>query len=267
MGVLIRFVAWLVGSLIGVRRGHVLASLEAARIAEAPRVADAMYRSLARGLFELVGLLLRPGRPIGERVILPEAAELGGAMVVATAHTGNWDLMACAAAERVPLTVVTKRLSIGVLDRIWQRLRARRGVSLVQAGSAVSVAREALARGEAVAMLIDQAPERERASIVEPFLGQPARVDLAPALVALRARVPLVAAFGYRREDGRHQVEVCARVAPPAHPSRAWAEDAMRTVTRALDAFVRRHPEQWLWMHRRWKDAPAASLSWAAQHG
>lgn len=251
---MIRSVAWLVGSLLGVRRSHVLGALAQAGIGPAPCVADAMYRSLARGLFELIELGLRPSRPIGDRAVMP-ALPPGRGAVVATAHTGNWDLLACAAAERVPLTVITKRLSIGWLDRIWQGLRRARGVDLVGAGAAARAAQVALGRGEAVAMLIDQAPERERASIIEPFLGQPARVDLAPALLALRARVPLVAVFGRRREDGRHEAEICAVIEPPARPSRAWAEQAMRSVTRALDAFVRKYPEQWLWMHRRWKDA------------
>jgi KDO2-lipid IV(A) lauroyltransferase len=104
-------------------------------------------------------------------------------------------------------------------------------------------------------MLIDQAPERKRATVVTEFLGQPARVDLAPALMALRARVPLVAVFARRCPDGSCVAELGPVIVPPARPSRRWAEQSMIELTRALEAFVRQNPDQWLWMHRRWKDA------------
>jgi KDO2-lipid IV(A) lauroyltransferase len=122
-------------------------------------------------------------------------------------------------------------------------------------GEAARAGGRALARGELVAMLIDQAPERRRGTVVTDFLGQPARVDLAPALLALRARVPLVALFPRRLPDGTLTLELGPVHVPPRRAGRRWAELTMIDVTRALDAFVREFPEQWLWMHRRWKDA------------
>lgn len=108
-------------------------------------------------------------------------------------------------------------------------------------------------------MLVDQAPERTRATIRASFLGAAACVDLAPALCALRARVPIIAAFPLRLPDGSLTVHVAGVIEPPEAPSRRWAEDAMRQITDWLDELVRKHPEQWLWMHRRWKAAPAAA--------
>jgi KDO2-lipid IV(A) lauroyltransferase len=153
--------------------------------------------------------------------------------------------------------VITKRLSVGWLDRVWQRLRARRGVGLAQVGSAATVAARALRRGELVAMLVDQAPDRRRAVIAVRFLGETAWVDLSPALCAARARAPLVVAFPRRLDDGTHSVEIAAVLTPPPIPRREWPPRAMTEVTRLLEAFVLSHPDQWLWMHRRWKAAPA----------
>jgi Kdo2-lipid IVA lauroyltransferase/acyltransferase len=218
-----------------------------------------MYRSLGRALFELAGMALSPRARLAERVSIDERAlsllERGRGVVVATAHTGNWDLLACAAAEKVPLTVVTKRLGVRLLDRLWQRARARRGVRLVGAGRVAQDAGVALARGEVVAMMIDQAPERERGVVAAMFMGQRASVDLAPALLAMRARAPICAVFARRLPDGRHAGELFGVIEPPARPSRAWAEAAMKTLTAWLEEFVRAEPEQWLWMHRRWKGA------------
>jgi KDO2-lipid IV(A) lauroyltransferase len=149
---------------------------------------------------------------------------------------------------------VTKRLSVGPLDSLWQRLRAARGLQLLEEGAAAGSAARALGRGELVAMMIDQAPERERGAIRLPFLGEAAWVDLAPALCALRSRSPLVVAFPRRLDDGTHDVEIAAVLTPPARARRAWAVEATAEATRLLEAFVRRNPDQWLWMHRRWKE-------------
>jgi KDO2-lipid IV(A) lauroyltransferase len=216
-----------------------------------------MYRNLGRGLLEL---LLLPFVRNRHAVRIPDATWAlvppGGA-VLATAHTGSWDLVACTVARNVPLTVVTKRLHVGILDRIWQRLRRSSGVALLSGpGSARGVAR-ALGRGELVAMIVDQAPERVRAVVSVPFLGAKALVDLAPALCAARAHVPLVAVFPCRAADGTHTVHVPGVLTPPAAPSREWAERAMVQVTLWLEEFVLRHPDQWLWMHRRWKTTQA----------
>jgi KDO2-lipid IV(A) lauroyltransferase len=250
--------AFVVGDLLRVRRAHVESAMQRAGVSAPRSVARAMYRSLGRGLIELLGMSVRHERDLlAVRVPVHTIAELragGRGAVVAVAHTGNWDLVACAVALHAPLTVVTKRLSIGFFDRLWQGARRARGVRLVQAGSAAGPVRAALRRGELVAMLVDQAPSPPRAVIRVPFLGAPALVDLAPALYALRARVPLVAAFPLRDPDGGHSVEIAAIIPPPPRPSRRWAEEAMAEVTRKLEAHVLRHPEQWLWMHRRWKD-------------
>jgi KDO2-lipid IV(A) lauroyltransferase len=252
--------ALLVGDVLRIRRAHAEAAMARAGVPAPSSTARAMYRSLARGLFELLGTVFtRPDARLSPQFPWPAIADVladrRGA-VIATAHTGSWDLVACAVASHTPLTVVTKRLSVGWLDRVWQGLRARRGLGLAQVGSAASAAARALRRGELVAMLVDQAPERARAVITVSFLGEAALVDLSPALCAARARAPLVVAFPRRLEDGTHTVDVAAVLRPPRIPRRDWPARAMTEATRLLETFVLSHPEQWLWMHRRWKTAP-----------
>jgi KDO2-lipid IV(A) lauroyltransferase len=233
----------------------VLRSLERARIGEPERVANAMYRSLGTGVFELIGLLLTPWRRVHVEGLERAVSALGSrgtGAVIATAHTGNWDWVACGTARAWPLTVITKRLSVGWLDRLWQGLRRGRGVRLAEAGRAAGPALRRLARGELVATMIDQAPERRRAIAHVPFLGETAEVDLVPALLAMRARCPLLVAFPKRTAAG-HGIVVMGWLIPPERPNRQWAVSAMRQATAWLEEFVREQPEQWLWMHRRWK--------------
>ena len=258
---------WLAFFVLRVRRRHVVDAVTRAGIDRGTLVARQMYRSLGIALGEFLSLSMFPLRAPKGTVRLDPAllAECSGGAVAATAHTANWDLVACEVAQRLPLTVVTKRLSVGWLDRLWQQIRMRRGIELAEQGTALGAARQALGRGAVVAMMVDQAPERSRAVIVCRFLGEDARVDLAPALLAQRFRRPLVAAFPQRLSDGSYRLHFAGVLRPPERSSRDWAESAMAQVTAWLDEFVRRHPEQWLWMHRRWKGTPTAPVRRAAR--
>ncbi|MGE3675646.1 MAG: hypothetical protein AB7K71_38615, partial [Polyangiaceae bacterium] len=170
----------LVGGVLRVRRRHVEGAMRRAGVD--PANAPEMYRRLGRGVFELLWLSLPGKRRLSDitRIdpeLLPWLDSPRG-VVVATAHTGNWDLTACAAACALAerdrrLLVVTKHFSHGWLDRIWQGLRRKYGVDLVSAGSVWGEARRALPHGNAVAMMIDQAPERAQGSARGRFLGEP----------------------------------------------------------------------------------------------
>ncbi len=258
--ILATVLGFLVGDVLRVRRDHVERAMRRAGIDDASRTARRMYRSLGRSMVEFVAMSLRPADAVIDVRVPSEVIDVirrdGRGAVIATAHTGNWDLAACAIAMHTPLTVVTKRLSVGLLDRFWQKARRARGVTLVGVGEAARGIARAVRRGELAAMLIDQAPERGRGVSRTRFLEADAWVDLAPALTALRVRAPLVVAFPLRAPDGSHLIEVRGVFQPPCRGGRVWAIETMREATRLLEVFVREHPEQWLWMHRRWKDAP-----------
>jgi KDO2-lipid IV(A) lauroyltransferase len=260
-----RFLGWFVGSVLRVRRAEVEERLTRAGVPEPSRVAARMYAALGAGLYELLWTAAPGPRALARKVLLtPRAADAlaairGRGAVVATAHTGNWDLTACAVAARAPLWVVSKRLRVRWLDRLWQGLRGARGVRIVDAAGALRGAREAVATGGLVAMILDQAPERRRGVLVAPFLGHPALHDLAPALLAARLGRPLALALSRRLPDGTHEVDVPLLLEPPARAGRAWAEEATGQAIAALEDFIRAHPAQWLWLHRRWKGVPAGA--------
>lgn len=235
---------------------------------ERPRAtARAMYRSLGVSAVELVGLGTRRGNEVvsarvrideASRASLEAARARGRGVVLAATHTGNWDLAACAIARTMPLLVVTKRLRVRALDAFWQRTRRAYGVRLAGASGALDRARRTLARGGAVAMMIDQVPLRRRHAIDVEFLGQPAHADKGPAALAARSGAPMLVAAARRdAATGLHELSVLCVLEPPERAGAAWIEDATRRATAALDAFVRAHPSEWLWLHRRWR-APAA---------
>ncbi len=234
--------------------------MRAAGIDAPEREARAFYAELGVSAIEFLQLALRGPRALSHveidgpsRARWRDALATNRGVVVAASHTGNWDLAACAVAREVELLVVTKHLSVRWLDRFWQSTRAALGVRLADAAGAMARARETLRRGGAVAMMIDQAPSRAQNAVTVEFLGRTAHADRAAAALAASVGAPLVVAVSRRDELGRQIVEVLDVLLPPRRAGRAWIERATREATRALDAFVRRHPSQWLWLHRRWK--------------
>jgi len=251
---------WLAGSVLRIRRAHVEASMRAAGIEHAAAQARAMYAALGASAVEFLWLAWGGARAlehvrIDEASVGPWRAALGRGrgVVVAASHTGNWDLAACAVAREVELLVVTKRLSVRWMDRVWQSTRAALGVRLAEARGALARGREVLRRGGAVAMMIDQVPLSRRHALPVEFLGRTAMTDRAPAALAASAGAPLVVAAARREPDGGHVLCVLDVVVPPPRASRAWIDQATLAATGALDRFVRAHPSQWLWLHRRWK--------------
>jgi KDO2-lipid IV(A) lauroyltransferase len=251
---------WLAGSVLRIRRVHVEQAMRVAGVADPGARARAMYGALGRSAIELLWLGGSSGRVGAHSRIddgsLPrwrEAIGTGRGVVIAASHTGNWDLAACAIARDVELLVVTKRLSVKSVDRLWQSARAAHGVRLADARGAIQRARGVLLRGGAVAMMIDQVPDSSRRAVVVEFLGRPALADRAPATLAAARGVPLVVAASRRDEHGEHVLYVLDVLVPPDQKRHAWIDDATAKATLALDRFVRAHPDQWLWLHRRWK--------------
>jgi len=248
--------------VLRIRRRHVIASMERAGLD--PRHARRMYRELGTSALEFLWISARRDVPATELMRIEgvdryfAARARGRGVIVATAHTGNWDLAACACAARTELSVVTKRQSSPSVDAFWQQTRAARGVDLIAApdGGVLRAIRERLARGRAVALLVDQDPERTRSVVSAPFLGEVAVHDTLAATIAARTGAPIAVAFARRDERG-NVLEIVDVIEPPEHADHAWIESTTRSIAAKLDAFVRASPSAWLWLHRRWKTRPA----------
>lgn len=241
-----------------------------------PRVAAAeMYRALGASIFELLWLAGRGGSIAAHTRFAPGAedrwarARRGGrGLVVAASHTGNWELAAAAVAAHEARSghdflLVVKRLHVSGFDAFCRRARTASGITLSDGTGALARGHEALLRGDAVGMVIDQVPAPQRHEVRAEFLGGAALLDRAPATLAARAGVPMVVLAVRRDASGAQLLDVLEVLEPPPRASRRWIDAATRDATRALDRFVRAHPSEWLWMHRRWKgcDETAASPS------
>jgi KDO2-lipid IV(A) lauroyltransferase len=209
----------------------------------------------ARLFFGAPAPLLARIRVRGIEHIRAAMAEGRGAFYL-TGHFGNWELLAAAhVLAGYPLSVVARPLDNPALDDLVVRARARSGLRVIPKRDAVRGVRAALARGECVGILLDQ--DAGRAGVFVPFLGCAASTSRALAVLALKTRAPVVPAFLHRLPGGAHEL-----VLEPAIPlvtsgdlERDIVENTAR-FTAALERHVRLRPEQWFWVHRRWKTRP-----------
>jgi Kdo2-lipid IVA lauroyltransferase/acyltransferase len=207
-------------------------------------------------------IMQRPGyvRMEGEEILRAGLAQ-GRGLVAATGHCGNWELLAAwSAAVGLPLTVVVRRVYDMRFHHLILRFRAAAGIEVLVRDDPhfVRAVGEALQRNRIVAMLIDQ--DIQGASVYVPFFGRPAHTPVGAALLALRARVPLATVFIEREPDGRHLARVTA-VPNDVRRHRDGVHELTARLTAAIEAQIRRAPEQWVWWHQRWRRQPQRALS------
>ncbi len=175
----------------------------------------------------------------------------GRPLFVLTAHCGNWELLgAVFSARGIGLTGIVRDLDPGA-EGIMRRLRRHYGTRTIVRGSP-GAARELLRvfrSGGVLAMLIDQDVRVD--GVWVPFFGRLAYTPAGAAQIALRRGATVVPIFMERREDGSHLMRCLPALKLPEDVRGATA-----AMTAAIEEQVRRRPEQWVWMHRRWRQRP-----------
>lgn len=176
----------------------------------------------------------------------------GRPLLILTGHCGNWELLAATINCRgLDMRVVARELAGEGYQRLLLELRSRFGTETITRGAG-GAARKLLATlrgGGALGMLIDQDTEVD--GVWVPFFGRPAYTPVAAALLAQRHRAVVIPAFIERTGDRSHVARFHAPLELPDDPVAATA--AMHD---CIEAQIRRVPEQWVWMHRRWRRQP-----------
>ncbi len=195
---------------------------------------------------EFVGLEHLTGAPTAER----------GALLV-TGHCGNWEWLNLGlGASGVPITVAARQVYDPRLDEVARRLRGRFGGETALRGKGAGAKLlHALHHGRVIGLLIDQDIEAPGAFVE--FFGRPAWTPTGAALLAVRTQCPVVTGFAVRRADETMRLEFDPPITPPSGED-LDADVARLTaaLTARIERQVRAHPEQWVWMHKRWRHQP-----------
>lgn len=178
-------------------------------------------------------------------------------LLVLSAHFGSWELApAVALCLNTPLQVIVRPPDHPTVRRLVEVYRQRCGYGTIPKRQALDASLRALRRGEIVAVLMDQSSLRREAIEVE-FFGIKTFTPVGPALLALRTGCPVVSAFLVCDKPGQHRLIFSGEI--PIHRSgnlRWDVEENTRRFNHVLEAFIRRYPEHWFWLHRRWKKRP-----------
>ncbi len=180
----------------------------------------------------------------------------GRGVLFFTGHFGFWELHALQhGAAFEPVGVLARTLDNPRLNTLLEEIRGATGNSCIYRQGAVRHVLKTLAGRHGVALLIDQHMHSPDAIWVR-FFQRPAATTSTLASLALRTGAPVVPVFALPLPGGRYRFVYEPPVQPPDGEGPEAVHEFTQRCTDVLEMYVRRHPDLWLWMHRRWRDAP-----------
>jgi KDO2-lipid IV(A) lauroyltransferase len=233
-------------------------NLELAGFSNREEIADGVFRSLARLVIHFARLP-RMNRENIHHYIRYEgldnftsALAKGRGVLVATAHLGNWELSAFAHAwMTAPMNIVVRPLDNARVDDLVERRRALSGNKIIRKKEAAREILRALGAGQAVGVLIDQNVGLNEGVFVD-FFGVQACAGTAFAKFAQHSGAAVVPGFALWSDAEQRYI---LRFYPEIQLNGNVQDDTQR-IHSALEQVIREYPDQWLWIHRRWKTRP-----------
>jgi tetraacyldisaccharide 4'-kinase len=188
------------------------------------------------------------------------ALAAGRGAVMVTAHYGNWELNGVAHGLLFGrMGVVARPLDNPLLDRRLCAARTQGGNVVIYKQRAVNQVLRLLREGRAVAILIDQNVQAKDGIFVD-FFGRPAATTTVAAALAVKTGCALVPAHARRLGDGRYRIIYDPPVTwTPSGDRQADIASVTQRLTWIIEGWVRETPDQWLWIHRRWKTQPGGA--------
>lgn len=217
----------------------------AAELIHLPRLDDAQLREMVR--FE---------DEAGWEAAITAPRDTGA--LILSGHFGNWELLVYAHGRRGhPVSMVHRTIANPLVDRWLNEIRGAAGTRLLRKSHAATAVLRALRARQLLVLPFDQNSTR-RQGVFVPFFGLPASTNAGMARIALRGGIPVVPVFIVRQgRAARHVVHMLPMM--HAESTGDFDRDVVETTarfSRVFEDMVRRHPEQWLWAHRRWKTRP-----------
>lgn len=227
--------------------------------AETENLAKKVFTSFSQTIFEICWAMSQKIEDIDVfidrsdiRFIKEALSKKKGALIL-TGHLGNWELMLYAVfLEGIKSHAVYRPLDFKPMDRFVISMRSRSGSNLIPAKDALRKIMAALRKNEIVGLLIDQNSDPRNGVVID-FFERPAFASKGLAIIARQTGAPVIPAF-LVREDGRFKF-LCGPEIPFVRTGdpRKDIEINTQRYNLAIEKAVRQYPEQWFWVHRRWK--------------
>jgi KDO2-lipid IV(A) lauroyltransferase len=241
---------------------------DAVDAAEIERIAQAHYGHLGRLLWEFLSF---PWLPRSRQLAMARVENLdallaalarGRGVLILTGHFGNFEVATAAGMSQFPQArgrfhFVRRPIRPAWLDALVTRRFRNAGFGVLPKRGGLEAILDRLAAGDIVVFPFDQHAGRKDGVLAE-FFGHPAGTFRSLAVIALSTGAPVVPAASWREEGGQHVLRFESELAPIEHSD---ANEAIlrntRAYNQALERMIVRRPEQWWWVHRRWKAWPS----------
>lgn len=230
---------------------------------ELNRIADESFVHIAITFLELLWFPRLSKEQLLKRVVIndqdlfSEIITLGRGAICLTAHFGNWELatQTIILSTDIPSYIIVKTQSNKLVDRKINKLRAQFGAHIVPMGLSIREIIRALQKGGAVFLAADQSAPKE--SFMVEFFGRPVPTFQGPAVFSLKSGAPIILFMMVRQVDGSYTL-IMERV--PSDDLKTYSEKNVLELTKRqvklTEEIIRKYPEQWMWMHKRWKHVP-----------
>lgn len=183
-----------------------------------------------------------------------EAKSGGKGVLLLSAHLGNWELLGTFHQGREgSMSVVYRKTNNPLVNGLIDSIRKSYGLNTIPSKDSARKIMSALKKGGSVGILLDQhAPDSE--AVIVDFFGRPASTSYGLALIALKTGTPVVPVFMTREKNGRFR---CVYDPPVYLKKGKDLQEEIRSATETFNEIIEKHirksPEQWFWLHRRWK--------------
>ena len=234
---------------------------------EAARLNRGVYKHFGQTLFELAHIFRVNNKNLDKYVVfeggenLIRALAKGRGVFLLSAHLGNWEMITAAVSIRYGvLSAIASPQHSPSVERLIYAIRTRFGMEVIPKKKGLKKMISAINQNRIVGILLDLNTKWDQGVFVD-FLGRPACTNKALALMALKMDTPIIPGFSVRKEDGLYHIILEEEVKLIRTGDRtADIEENTALFTRIIEAQVKRYPDQWLWVHRRWKTLPYCPL-------
>ena len=229
---------------------------------EIVRVAKESFANHGRGLAELLRFPVLDSAALLAMVQLEgiehfqTALSQGRGVLALGAHLGNFDIVATVmAAKGYPSAVLSKLPSVRSASRWWLETRENKGVRIFAGEGTLKDTLRFLREGGSVGFVLDQSAVH-RDGVFVPFFGRPACTLSTLAVLARRTGSPIIPMHTFREGEGHRIIIEPPLIAEPNPDKETDILERTKSYVRWTETVIRRHPEQWTWLHNRWKTKP-----------
>jgi len=226
------------------------------------------YDAFFENALEMASIPYLSGGELCSRVVvdgmehLRKAHARGKGVVIVTGHYGLWEMLPPWLVHNgFRITIVVRRQKNIEVDDWFEFMRQSHGVETSDSGFSLREILRTLRKGHLLGLMSDQ--DAGDKGIFVKFFGEDASTVVGPAAIAQKTGAPIVTlAVHPGRPNPPHRIEICPAIFPEDFPGDEIGRKAMTQIyTSILENWIRKHPEHWFWLHRRWKTRPPSALT------